>query len=59
MENKNNLTNDQIEKVNGGDGNDVEMKRPKCPKCGSTNVGAHVEGGMIWGFHCFNCGYEW
>ncbi len=59
MENEKKITDVQLENAFGGDGNDVEMKRPKCPKCGSTNVGAHVEGGMIWGFHCFNCGYEW
>ena len=59
MENEKKITDAQLEKVNGGEDNDKDINLPKCPKCGSKNVGVHVEGGMACGYHCFDCNHDW
>ena len=59
MENEKKITDVQLENVSGGEENDEVIQRLRCPKCGSTNIGRHVEGGMLWGYCCLDCGYEW
>ncbi len=48
--------------------NDIEQNQPKCPKCGSTNIGVANRGySLLTGFIgsgksmnvCQNCGYKW
>ncbi len=58
MENEKNIPEEQLNNVNGGEGTNEEIQRPKCPNCGSSNVAIIVESGML-GYRCRDCGCEW
>ncbi|MCR5591275.1 MAG: bacteriocin [Lachnospiraceae bacterium] len=59
MDYEKNLSENQLNNVNGGEGTDEEIQRPKCPHCGSSNVAIIAEGGGMLGFRCRDCGCEW
>ena len=56
------LTNEQLEYVNGGCGNKPDKTDRTCPQCGTSIVGEYVEttpGDGKYHFVCTSCGFEW
>ncbi len=54
------LTDDQLDKISGGETVTGWCDPPKCPKCGSHHVDCKFNVDLeIFIYHCRDCGYEW
>ena len=54
------LTDEQLEKIGGGQEVSGWMDPPKCPKCGSKNVDMVFNTQYeCFEYHCKDCGYKW
>jgi hypothetical protein len=59
VEQKTELTDEQIKAASGGTGGSSPANELSCPSCGSTNIGFLPLGEGFYECRCNNCGYEW
>ncbi len=54
------LTDDQLDKINGGEQDAGWQPSNSCPSCGSTDVDCRYDTTReVFVHHCNTCGYEW